>query len=91
MVKSAKKPKLRAMMNAHNERTRVRVVAGYLTADVGPRAVVISKPRHATEEDRAMVGHADDEGALDTVIVRFGDDGKVTIESHVMSMGKGTL
>lgn len=84
-----KKVKLYPYMARHNERTRVQVIAGYLTADVGPRTVVISKMREATDEDRALEGHAKDKTVLDTVIIRFDENGKVTIKSHVTTMGEG--
>lgn len=89
--KSRRKPRLKPMTTIHQESTRITVVAGYTTVEVGPRAVVITKPRASTEEERSRTGHADTEAMLDTVIVRFEAEDRVVIKSHVTSLARGVL
>ena len=90
-ARSGRRPALQAMTTVHQEKTRISVVAGRTTVEVGPRAIVITKPRYATEEERSRQGHRDTEAMLDTIIVRFEDDDRVVIKSHVTSLAKGVL
>jgi hypothetical protein len=89
--RSKRKTPLKAMTTTHRESTRISIVAGYTTVEVGPRAVVITKPRYATEEERSRQGHKDTEAMLDTIIVRFEEGDRVVIKSHVTALAKGVL
>ena len=89
MAPTKKKVVLRAFAHKAPDWAKVRstIQVGYTTARVGPRAVIISRPRHPKPgefTDKTEV-------VLETVTVRFNEDGTSSVRINVSTFAEGAF